>query len=128
MPDMMCKKCGKEAHYRNTRGSRISDFTCTCGGKFGAAVRSLSGPLEFKKTKGIPGTIRECALCGRKRKETGSNVRLITEDKVVDAIYGSYPTYFGLPILVPAGSIICWYHHRPAYWSRPEIGVNIPLG
>lgn len=38
MPTIICKDCGETSHYRNTRGARIKDLVCECGGKFGAAV------------------------------------------------------------------------------------------
>lgn len=50
MPSSRCIDCNKSNHYRNTRGSKLSDRRCECGGKLEAigGCHTLAGehPLQ----------------------------------------------------------------------------------
>lgn len=40
MPTAICSECKALIHFRNTRGARLADLACRCGGKLKAANRS----------------------------------------------------------------------------------------
>lgn len=53
-----CIKCGKESHWRATRGSKLGDLRCACGGVLASATAGRPSALR--------GRVRaSCVLCGR---------------------------------------------------------------
>lgn len=100
MPTAKCKNCGKEIHWRNQRGNRLSDYTCECGGKFGRETVPNRGP---SKTKGT--TYGKCAVCGRK-KMIGHGGIIIDETTRYET--RDYEKHEDVIITVDAGGVVCW--------------------
>jgi hypothetical protein len=84
----ICDDCGSEVHWRNRRGSHISDSRCTCGGR----VHGMnSGTVCASKGRNY----LTCALCGKRRL----HLRTLSEDR----------TYWN-GRMIPAGSTVCPWH------------------
>lgn len=58
MPTATCQVCGREISYRNTRGTRLADYRCRCGGE----LRGHPG-----SRKGAGKRFARCAVCGTRR-------------------------------------------------------------
>jgi hypothetical protein len=81
-----CESCGKEVHWRATRGSKLADLRCSCGGRLRA------------KTSGRPsGTrgriMRLCAFCKAHRTSCET-----AEDWETPALHGSETGSAGVPV------------------------------
>lgn len=88
----ICKTCGRTVYWRATRGSRLKDHRCECGGEL-RAYRDYSGA---RKPRGKPIT---CAVCGRKRFRHFKRY----DREIVVREEGRFVT-------VPAMAPICWHH------------------
>ena len=132
MPTLICDH-EHVSHYRNTRGSRIADMRCPeCGGVVHRAV-FLDGRyqrLRQNSAKSL-GAFATCAVCGKRRRQNGSNARTAEVDSMTLTVTGEL-----LP--VSANSTVCWCHElfpssclgdygraRPheAYTYRPECDI-----
>lgn len=105
MPTGICTVCSKAKHWRNTRGARLANMSCDCGGKL---VRA-----EYDSAKGwIPATPRTrqftnqkrvtCAVCGQPRMFPGGYCHELKHTE-------SYE-YQLKRIILPAGAIVCGSH------------------
>lgn len=99
MPYAICDVCGERRHYRNTRGSRIADMRCTCGGSLVAAMWKEGGWVKRTGNTANAGRKRcVCAICGRNRLAGSRGSRTPT------APFAEGDRTF------PAGTTVCWYH------------------
>lgn len=109
MPYAICTECGQAMHWRNTRGSRIADMRCTCGGRLRAA-KWQDGRIVPRPQKSVAAgkTYRICAVCERRRLDTkvidGPHQREYWRDPETPLGYKILRT---APEIYPAGSVVC---------------------
>lgn len=107
MPEAICKACGRQMRYRNTRGFRLADCRCGCGGELERAVWTKTGyvPVSSIPKKEQPKRVlSQCVICLRKRFYPGGLKMAKAAFRETNPPPGEGGTF-------PAGSLYCWYHH-----------------
>ncbi len=88
MANALCLSCGKVRAWRATRGARLSDLRCSCGGELRGMTAGRRGGNAGKH-------YMICRVCGRHR----INVLMTTRD---------WPAYDGK--IIPTGTVLCGHH------------------
>lgn len=68
MATAICTTCNNPLHYRNTRGTRLAEMRCGCGGRLAAATWTEAGYIVRQSRPGKSTAGRRkavCAICGR---------------------------------------------------------------
>lgn len=119
MPTALCDN-NHITHWRNTRGSRLSEMRCNCGSPLHQAVYDYATEAWVRRDPPDQPARKQvtCVICGRKRMVPSSNA------KVVDADGSYYRDWTEREsVAVKAGEAICWTHlHRPV-----GAGHHIPV-
>lgn len=104
MPAAICDQ-GHVTLWRNQRGSRLSELRCdTCGQAVSRAdYRDGSYQKAEPRQREQGGKAIVCPICGKKRLTTG---RVRTFDH--DATFYTYDRRESR--LIPAGTLVCWFH------------------
>lgn len=110
MPWALCMACNKESRYRGTRGTRLAELRCACGGQ-------LRGQTAGRPSKNAGRTYERCAVCGRRRMATSwgvrrlySSWRCVTDSysviaELLDGAPDEARDYPGQP-----GALVCFTH------------------
>ena len=89
-----CKSCGRDVHWRATRGARLADLSCpSCGGELQGPNAGYGRPSPTKGRK-----YARCVVCGRRR--LFPSWRMFRADRDITRFDGS---------VVRAGSTVCRY-------------------
>lgn len=83
-----CVECGHEVRWRATRGARIADARCTCGGKLRGKGGSSSAAGR---------TYVNCCVCGRRVDAK----HVVTPDAPFRVLFGPWDKR---NVIYPAGS------------------------
>lgn len=109
MPTAICTNCSRVITWSNTRGSRLADLSC-CG----PVVRAQWIDGRYRPApsrKGNPtGKIVACALCGRRRRAEGRNVKPPEPGASYQVVSGPWLARVTTAVTPPPDALICWSH------------------